>query len=199
MQRGGETSRCLADNGLEVVASLVGGHGRAALFACLLEDRSSRPHCSPRLLPVGGAARICATRRRSGWGPRLIAGETGHAHATVWRALKRAGISRLPREPREQSRRYERPRPRRSGRHRHPALRSFQPFQVMPSPAIVSVPAPRSGPGRETSSCTRSSTTSRLVYSELHRDERQPASRVRMKRSILLCQVLSAGVASAQA
>jgi len=76
-----------------------------------LEDRSSRPHRSPRLLPAAEQALICAARRRSGWGPRLIAGETGHSHATVWRALKRAGISRPPRQPREQSRRYEWPCP----------------------------------------------------------------------------------------
>jgi transposase InsO family protein len=76
-----------------------------------LEDRSSRPHRSPCLLPVAEQARICTTRRRSGWGPRLIAGETGHAHATVWRALRRAGISRPARAPREQPRRYEWPCP----------------------------------------------------------------------------------------
>jgi transposase len=76
-----------------------------------LEDRSSRPRRSPRLLPAKERARICASRRRSGWGPRLIAGETGDAHATVWRALKRAGISRPPREPREQACRYEWPCP----------------------------------------------------------------------------------------
>ena len=80
------------------------------LLVCL-EDRSSRPHHCPRLLPADQQARICAARRRSGWGPRLIAGETGHAHATVWRSLKRAGISRQPREPRESSRRYEWPCP----------------------------------------------------------------------------------------
>src|SRR4051794_41563708 len=62
-------------------------------LACL-EDRSSRPRRSPRLLSASEQARVCAARQRSGWGPRLIAGETGHAHATVWRALKRAGISR---------------------------------------------------------------------------------------------------------
>ncbi|MFN2466744.1 MAG: IS481 family transposase, partial [Gaiellaceae bacterium] len=50
-------------------------------------------------------------RRRSGWGPRLIAGETGHPHATVWRALRRAGISRPPRPAREQVVRYEWPCP----------------------------------------------------------------------------------------
>jgi transposase InsO family protein len=41
----------------------------------------------------------------------LIAGETGHAHATVWRALRRAGLSRPPRQPREQPRLYEWPCP----------------------------------------------------------------------------------------
>ena len=79
-------------------------------LACL-EDRPSRPHRSPRLLPPREQARICAARRRTGWGPRLLGGETGHAHATVWRALKRAGISRPPRQPRERSRRYEWPCP----------------------------------------------------------------------------------------
>jgi transposase InsO family protein len=79
-------------------------------WSCL-EDRSSRPHRSPRLLPPGEQARICAVRRRSGWGPRLIAGEVGHPHATIWRALKRAGISRPQRPPREQPCLYEWPCP----------------------------------------------------------------------------------------
>jgi transposase InsO family protein len=80
------------------------------MLACL-EDRSSRPHRSPRLLPGSERARICAARRRSGWGPRLIGGETGHAHATVWRTLRRAGISRPPRPPREQPHLYAWPCP----------------------------------------------------------------------------------------
>jgi len=67
-------------------------------FACL-RDRSSRPKRSPRMLAKTEQQRICAARRRSGWGPRLIAGETGHAHATVHRALRRAGISRQPQSP----------------------------------------------------------------------------------------------------
>lgn len=79
-------------------------------LACL-EDRPSRPHRSPRLLPAAEQARICAARRRSGWGPRLIAGEVGRPHATVWRTLRRAGISRPPRQPRERPRLYEWPCP----------------------------------------------------------------------------------------
>src|SRR4029453_5009516 len=37
---------------------------------------------------------VCACRRRTGWGPRLVAGATGFSHSTVWKVLKRAGISR---------------------------------------------------------------------------------------------------------
>jgi transposase len=48
-----------------------------------LEDRSSRPHRSPRLLSAAEQELICGCRQRTGWGPRLIAGETGHPHATV--------------------------------------------------------------------------------------------------------------------
>src|SRR5436305_1477155 len=58
--------------------------GRIALDAALpylevrsghwLLDRSSRPHRSPRLLDGATQERICEWRRRTGWGPRLVAG-----------------------------------------------------------------------------------------------------------------------------
>src|SRR5438270_1921897 len=51
-------------------------------LACLL-DRSSRPHRSPRLLAASVQERICSARRRTGWGPRLIAQLVGFAHSTV--------------------------------------------------------------------------------------------------------------------
>lgn len=81
-----------------------------ASLSCLL-DRSSRPRCSPRLLAPELAERICACRRETGWGPRLVAGATGFAHATVWKVLRRAGLSRPPRAGREPARRYEWPCP----------------------------------------------------------------------------------------
>ena len=59
-----------------------------------LVDRSSRPHHSPRLLPAELQERICDCRRKTGWGPRLVAGATGFAHSTVWKVLKRSGLSR---------------------------------------------------------------------------------------------------------
>lgn len=137
-----------------------------------LEDRSSRPRRSPRLLPRQEQARICAARRRSGWGPRLIAGETGHAHATVWRTLKRAGISRPPKPAREQARRYEWPCP---GDLLHIDSKRFVRFS-RPGHAVT-------GNRHRTGAELRMHVGyewvhslvddhSRYAYSELHRDER---------------------------
>jgi len=79
-------------------------------LSCLL-DRSSRPRRSPRRLAPELAEAICACRRKTGWGPRLVAGATGFAHSTVWKVLKRAGISRPPRAVREVANSYEWPCP----------------------------------------------------------------------------------------
>jgi transposase InsO family protein len=77
---------------------------------CLF-DRSSRPRRSPRQLAPELEQLICACRRQTGWGPRLVAGATGFAHSTVWKVLKRAGISRPPRATREPANSYEWPCP----------------------------------------------------------------------------------------
>jgi transposase InsO family protein len=81
-----------------------------ATLSCLF-DRSSRPHRSPRRLPPELEAAICECRRRTGWGPRLVAGATGFAHSTVSKVLKRAGISRPARLAKEPANRYEWPCP----------------------------------------------------------------------------------------
>ena len=44
-------------------------------------------------------------------GPLLVAGATGFAHATVWKVLKRGGLSRSPRALRERANSYEWPCP----------------------------------------------------------------------------------------
>ena len=79
-------------------------------LSCLL-DRSSCPRRSPRLLAPELQRRICDCRRQTGWGPRLIAGATGVAHSTVWKALHRAGISRRAAGVKEPANRYEWPCP----------------------------------------------------------------------------------------
>jgi transposase InsO family protein len=83
--------------------------GRDTL-SCLF-DRSSRPRRSPRQLTPELERAICACRRDTGWGPRLVAGATGFAHSTVWKVLKRAGLSRVPRAAKEPANRYEWPCP----------------------------------------------------------------------------------------
>lgn len=137
-----------------------------------LEDRSSRPRRSPRLLAASEQERICAARRRSGWGPRLIAGETGHAHATVWRTLRRAGISRPPRQPRERPRLYEWPCP---GDLLHIDSKRFVRF-TRPGHAVT---GDRHRTGAEKRLRVGHEWVhslvddhSRLAYSELHPDER---------------------------
>lgn len=79
-------------------------------LSCLL-DRSSRPRRMPRLLPAREQRRICAARRQTGWGPRLLTLRTGHPHSTISKVLKRNGLSRPPRPVREPERRYEWPCP----------------------------------------------------------------------------------------
>jgi transposase InsO family protein len=79
-------------------------------LGCLF-DRSSRPRRMPRLLPSAEQRRICAARRRTGWGPRLLTVRCGHPHSTISKVLSRNGLSRPERPPRELVRRYEWPCP----------------------------------------------------------------------------------------
>jgi transposase InsO family protein len=79
-------------------------------LSCLF-DRSSRPHRSPRMLPAEQQERILAERRQTGHGPRVIAARLRCPHATVWKALRRGGLSRPEPTPREPARRYEWPCP----------------------------------------------------------------------------------------
>jgi len=76
-----------------------------------LLDRSSRPHRSPRLLAPELQKRICDCRRKTGWGPRLVASATGFAHSTVWKVLRRSGLSRRPVSVKEPANSYEWPCP----------------------------------------------------------------------------------------
>jgi transposase InsO family protein len=76
-----------------------------------LLDRSSRPCRSPRLLARELQERICDCRRKTGWGPRLVAGATGFAHSTVWKVLRRHGLSRRTPAVKEPANSYEWPCP----------------------------------------------------------------------------------------
>lgn len=140
-------------------------------LACLA-DRSSRPLSSPREVSAVDQERICAERRRTGWGPRLIAGALGLPHQTVWKVLRRHGLSRPPRAPRELVCRYEWPCP---GDLLHVDTKRFVRF-IRPGHAVTG--------DRHTTGAEKRLRVgyewvhslvddhSRLAYSELHPDEK---------------------------
>jgi transposase InsO family protein len=135
------------------------------------QDRPSTPRRQPGRVSESVHDRVCETRQRTGWGPRLIASELGMAHATVSRCLARRGRSRLPRAPREQVRRFEWPCP--------GDLLQMDTKRL----ARFSRPGHRVTGNRSTTSAEKKAAVgwefchsiiddhSRLVYTEIHRDE----------------------------
>jgi transposase len=72
-----------------------------------LRDRPSiAKHC-PHRLSAEAEAQIVAVRRQTGWGPQAIASALGRSPSTVWRVLRRYGLSRAERQPRPPANRYE--------------------------------------------------------------------------------------------
>jgi transposase InsO family protein len=140
-------------------------------LACLC-DRSSRPRSSPRLLSISEQQRICRARLRTGWGPRLIAGQVGYPHQTVWKVLYRHGLSRAPRVGRDPARRYEWPCP---GDLLHMDTKRYarfsRPGHVMTGVRDKTAAEKRAGTGYEYAH-TIVDDHSRLAYSELHHDQR---------------------------
>src|SRR6266536_5908459 len=140
-----------------------------------LFDRSSRPRRSPRLLPAKLQERICNCRRKTGWGPRLVAGATGFAHSTVWKVLRRHGLSRRPRAPREPANSYEWPCP---GDLLHMDVSRYARFE-RPGHAVTGDRSPRWRKSTHSQGLVGYDFAhaivddhSRLAYVELHRDER---------------------------
>src|SRR5438067_1085027 len=76
-----------------------------------LVDRPSTPKRQPRRLAREVEQRILAAREYAKAGPLIVAGELGMPASTVWKVLRRYGVSRLPRPSRGPVVRYERERP----------------------------------------------------------------------------------------
>jgi transposase InsO family protein len=142
-------------------------------LACL-QDRSSRPHTSPRMLAAVEQQRICAERDRTGWGPRLIASTVGHPHSTVHATLRRHGRSRRPRQPREAVVRFEWPCP---GDLLQADTKRFARFSS-PGHAVTGDRHRSGAEKRERVGYEFAHSLiddhSRLAYTELHLDERGP-------------------------
>jgi transposase InsO family protein len=136
------------------------------------DDRPSTPHHQPGRVSQAVHDRVCEARRRTGWGPRLIACELGMAHATVSRCLQRRGVSRRPPREREEVRRFEWPCPgdllqmdvKRFARFTRPGHRAT-------GDRYRTSAEKKAGVGWEFCHSILDD-HSRLVYSELHQDER---------------------------
>ena len=138
-------------------------------LACLA-DRSSRPQRSPRELAAELQERICACRRETGWGPRLVAAATGFAHSTVWKVLKRAGLSRPPGAVREPANSYEWPCP---GDLLHMDTSEYARFQ-RPGHRVTGDRRSQDRYHRDGVDIVHAIVDdhSRLAYAEIHTDER---------------------------
>jgi transposase InsO family protein len=142
-----------------------------ATLSCLF-DRSSRPQRSPRQLAPELEQAICDCRRRTGWGPRLIAGATGFAHSTVSKVLGRAGISRPARPAREPANRYEWPCP---GDLLHMDTSEYARFQ-RPGHRVTGDRSSQDRQHRDGVDIVHAIVDdhSRLAYAEIHDDEKAP-------------------------
>jgi transposase-like protein len=76
-----------------------------------LTDRPPVPIRQPRRLSPELEQRILAAREYAKAGPLIVAGQLGLPASTVWKVLRRHGVSRLPRPARGPVVRYERQRP----------------------------------------------------------------------------------------
>jgi transposase InsO family protein len=76
-----------------------------------LRDRPPVPRHQPRRLPRELEQRILAAREYAKAGPLIVAGQLGLPASTVWKVLRRYGVSRLRRPARGPVVRYERERP----------------------------------------------------------------------------------------
>jgi transposase InsO family protein len=82
------------------------GEQERASLSCL-RTRSSRPRSCPWALGAQAEQRILDARARTNRGPMRLAALTGWHRSTVWKVLRRHGVSRRRRGQRQTYRRYE--------------------------------------------------------------------------------------------
>ena len=148
------------------------------------EDRPSTPHRQPLLSTPETHDRVCQARKRTGWGPRLIASELGMAHATVSRCLSRRGMSRMPPAPREPVRRFEWPCPGDLLQMDTKRLARFdRPGHRVTGDRYRTAREKRQGPGWEFCHSIIDDHT-RLAFTEIHPNEKAPTVTAFVERAL---------------
>lgn len=147
-------------------------------------DRCSTPRRQPSRVSDEVHDRVCETRERTGWGPRLIASELGMAHATVSRCLGRRGMSRMPPAPREPVRRFEWPCPGDLLQMDTKRLARFsRPGHKVTGDRSSTGAQKRERVGWEFCHSIIDD-HSRLAYTEIHRDEKAPTVTAFLQRAL---------------
>lgn len=98
-------------------AAVLSGASRATAYRVLvryreggweaLRDRAPIAKSHPARLSCEAESQIIELRRVTGWGPKRLAGVLGWPASTIWRVLRRHGLSRRARAPRQPANRYE--------------------------------------------------------------------------------------------
>jgi transposase InsO family protein len=148
-------------------------------FSCL-HPRRPVPKSCPWRLSAADEHRIVDARRRTNWGPMRLAVLVGRHRATVWKVLKRHGLSRRRRPARQTFRRFEWSQP---GALLH--------IDAYSAPKFVA-PGHRVTGDRDKNNRARNlgktvviavqDDHSRLVYAELHRSENAANVAVTLRR-----------------
>jgi transposase InsO family protein len=109
--------RLVLDGASPAEAAVVCGASRATAYRVVarfrvggwesLRDRAPIARSHPARLSVEAEAQIVELRARTGWGPKRLASVLGWPAATIWRVLRRYGVSRRARAPRPAANRYE--------------------------------------------------------------------------------------------
>jgi transposase InsO family protein len=84
----------------------VASEAERADFSCLL-PRPPIPKSCPWALSAQDEQRILRARERTNWGPMRLAAITGHHRASIWKVLKRHGVSQRRRGGRQTFKRFE--------------------------------------------------------------------------------------------
>ena len=162
-----------------------------------LRDRSSRPHRQPRRMSSAEEEPILRARRETGLGPGRLAGILRRARSTIWKVLRRNGLSRRSRARRESYRRYEWSRP---GALLHVDMARLARFD-RPGHAVTgdrrrNQDAKREGVGYVWLHCVVDD-RSRYAYVEQHHDESAATAAAVLERAV--AHLLGLGIGPPQA
>jgi transposase InsO family protein len=156
-----------------------------------LLDRSSRPHRQPRRLSAAEEEPILRARRETNLGPGRLAGIVRRARSTIWKVLRRHGLSRRPRGQRQTYRRYEWSRP---GALLHMDVKKLARFSV-PGHRVTGSRLQKDrnrGVGYDYLHCVVDDNT-RLAYVELHPREDAETNAITLERALRFFAELGLG------